>query len=410
MISALIGMLARAMIGGLAWVAWLIPRTIVPRRDDWVAVLGRNDGAFVDNCKYFFIGAQSDPNSRVVYVTSQPAVLTALRAAGVPVLHYPGFRAAWFLLRAGAAVVDTTEWSQRGRRAILSGSRIVQMWHGVGFKRIERDRWKRESGSVLGYRIRCFLYQLSGRLVRYDAVLTTSRFYERELFKQAFLAHEWLPANYPRNTFGRSSVRHPELVTVGVDESAFARIESWVKNGSKVVLVAPTFRDDGTHSLPMNEAERSRIVQFCRDEDVRLAFKMHPLDSSEIALDEDVAVTCASRSDIYPMLGWISALVTDYSSIYMDFLVANQPILFHVPDLANYVAQREIQFDLADMTPGPKSTDWDQLLTNLHEQLESDGFGQERERLRALAFDDHDPSNAVATILRHLQRQRGHEA
>ncbi|MGE7139699.1 CDP-glycerol glycerophosphotransferase family protein [Luteibacter sp. NPDC031894] len=401
------GILARAVIGVLTWLAWLPVRLLVPRRRDWIAVLGRGDGTFVDNCKYFFIGAQSDAAWRVVYVTSHADVAEALGKAGTPVVRYPTLRGAWFLLRAGAAVVDTTEWTQRGRYALLAGARVVQLWHGVGFKRIEMDRWRREQANEAAFRLRCMLYRLSGRLFRYDAVLATSRFYTRELFQRAFLSRAWIPANYPRNTFGRYRHGDHALSLLGTDAATLDQVKAWTREGLRIVLFAPTFRDDGRDSLPMTTAERDAIETFCRARRVRLVIKMHPLDGSRVTLDSDVALSCAPRSDIYPLLADVSALVTDYSSIYMDFLVADRPILFHMPDLDRYAAQRDIQFDLADMTPGPRSTTWYELLRHLDEQLNQDGYRDARARLRSLAFDDHDPAQAVATVLRHLRQPLG---
>lgn len=409
MMQGMVSLVGRAFVGALAWLAWLVPRSLVPRRSDWIAVLGRGDGAFVDNCKYFFIGAQAANARRVVYVTSHTAVSDALGAAGVPVLRYPGIRAAWFLLRAGAAVVDTTEWSQHGRRALLAGSRVVQLWHGVGFKRIELDRWRRESTNVFAFRVRCLLYRLSGRLVRYYAVLSTSDFYQRELFSPAFLARSWIPANYPRNTFGRLTPRQ-DLVAIGVDIAARNRVQAWARAGIRVVLFAPTFRDDGSHCIPMTVKDRADIEAFCRTREVRLAFKMHPMDRSDISLADDVAVLFSARSDIYPVFADVAALITDYSSIYMDFLAADRPVLFHMPDLGRYAAHRDIQFDITQMTPGPMSIDWQQLLDNLGRELASDGYRAARSRLRALAFDDHEPAGAVDTILHYLDGPERHDA
>lgn len=405
MMQGMGGVVGRAIAGSLAWLAWLVPRSIVPRRQDWVAVLGRSNGAFVDNCKYFFIGAQAYPGHRIVYVTSHAAVFDSLKAAGVQVLRYPGLRAAWFLLRAGAAIVDTTEWSQRGRRALLAGSRVIQLWHGVGFKRIELDRWRRESPSLLAFTVRCMLYRLSGRLVRYDAVLSTSSFYQRELFSQAFLANTWIPANYPRNTFGRFTARD-DLVRTGVDTKAWDRVKSWGRSGFRVVLFAPTFRDDGSHCLPMTPDERSAIEGFCRQDGIRLAFKMHPMDRSEISLADDVAVVFSARSDIYPVFADAAALITDYSSIYMDFLAADRPVLFHTPDLETYVAHRDIQFDIGEMTPGPMSVNWAQLIHNISDELAADSFRAARSRLKALAFDGHEPADSVKSILHHLDHPK----
>ncbi len=400
------GVVARAITGALTWLLCLPLRLLVPRRGDWIAVLGRGEGLFVDNCKYFFIGAQAHPSWRTVYITSYADVTDALRSAHAPVLRYPSVRGAWFLLRAGAAVVDTTEWTQRGRRPLLAGARVVQLWHGVGFKRIELDRWRMEQPGPALFWLRCTLYRLAGRLFHYDAVLTTSRFYARELFQRAFLSDTWLPANYPRNTFGRDPSSQPALALIGSDSNTLARAEAWSRAGLKLVLLAPTFRDDGSDSLPISDRERVAVESFCRARGVRFVIKMHPSDRTQVAIDSEIAATYGARRDVYPLLGLVDALVTDYSSIYMDFLMMDRPILFHMPDLERYSAHRDIQFDLADMTPGPRSATWAELLRHLDEQLHHDGYRNARTRLRAVAFDDHDPADAVGVVLRHLRQPR----
>lgn len=404
--KAAAGVVARAASGALTWLLCLPLRLLVPRRCDWIAVLGRGDGLFVDNCKYFFIGTQAQTSWRTVYITSHIDVTNALHKAETPVLRYPSIRGAWFLLRAGAAVVDTTEWTQRGRRALLAGARVVQLWHGVGFKRIELDRWRMEQPSPFLFWLRCTLYRLAGRLIRYDAVLTTSRFYARELFQRAFLSATWLPANYPRNTFGRDPSQ-ATLTSISTDREALARAEAWSRAGLRLVLLAPTFRDDGSASLPMSDDEREAIESFCRARGVRFIIKMHPSDRTHVTINSEVAATYRASQDVYPLLGMVDALVTDYSSIYMDFLMMDRPILFHMPDLERYKAHRDIQFDLEDMTPGPRSTTWKELVSNLDEQWHHDAYRDARARLRAVAFDDHDPADAVGAVLRHLGQPRG---
>lgn len=407
MIKGFIRIVALAALGGATWLIWLPLRLIVPRRSDWVAVLGRGDGAFVDNCKYFFIGAHAEESWQVVYITSHSSVVDALNECHVPVLRYPGLRSIWFLLRAGAAVVDTTEWAQRGRCALLSGSRVIQLWHGVGFKRIEMDRWRHELANDAAFRARCLLYRLSGRLFHYDAVLATSKFYARELFTRAFLSDTWLPANYPRNTFGIYKFRRHPLALIGTDKAALNMVQSWSDAGMKTILIAPTFRDDGSHSLPISTVDRDAIESFCRQHGVRLVVKMHPMDGSRVSLDPDIAIRCEPHSDVYPLLANVAALITDYSSIYMDFLETDRPIFFHIPDFERYAERRDIQFDMTDMTPGPKSRTWGELLGHLKEQLRSDGYREARARLRSLAFDDNDPATAVSVVLHHLGQPRG---
>lgn len=395
-------LVAQAVRGALAWLALLVPRLVVPRNRRWVAVLGRADGHFSDNCKYFYIDAQADASWRVVFITSHDAVIDALQAASQPVLRYPGWRAAWFLLRCGGAVVDTTEWSRRWRRELLTGSRLVQLWHGVGFKRIEMDRWWHERSSDTAYWLRIWLYRLSGRLVRYDLVLATSRFYADQLFSKAFLSKRLLLANYPRNRFGLAESPASPLALHGVDPVALRQTLDWKAEGCRVVYVTPTFRDDGRHCLPMTSDERRALEAFCQECQIRLVFKLHPNDTSEIALSGQIAVVCAARSDVYPLLRHSDALVTDYSSIYMDYLMLDRPILFYVPDIAAYVAHRDLQFDFDAMTPGARAATWSELMESLVLELACDSHSDARRHLRTKAFDENEPSDATRRILRAL--------
>jgi CDP-glycerol glycerophosphotransferase (TagB/SpsB family) len=95
-----------------------------------------------------------------------------------------------------------------------------------------------------------------------------------------------------------------------------------------------------------------------------------------------------------------SALITDYSSIYMDYLLLDKPVLFLVPDLERYVREdRDLQFDFGAMTPGPKLASWPELAAELARQLDQDSYSTERRRLRQLGFDDLPQGNSVPALI-----------
>ena len=59
--------------------------------------------------------------------------------------------------------------------------------------------------------------------------------------------------------------------------------------------------------------------------------------------------------DPYPLLKLIDVLITDYSSIYFDFMLTNKPIIFFPYDLEEYLMKsREMYFDYEEFTPGNK--------------------------------------------------------
>jgi hypothetical protein len=402
--------LARAVLG---WGVLAPVALLMPRRRDWIAVIGRDDGRFVDNCKYFLLqGAASlDRGMRMAFVTERRETAAALREAGYEALVFPDPACVGYLLRTGTTVVDSNEWWFRWRRFLLLGSKLVQLWHGVGFKRIENDKWRNEAKgwltSGLLLRLRLLKRLLTGRFVRYDLVATTSAFYRDRVFAPAFHARLFPVTGYPRNTFGRLPGRAGELAWWNVDPSLAERARRWVEDGRRIVLVAPTFRDSRATPMSLDPATVAMIDRFCEEQRVEMVFKFHSHERGASSIRGLHLHQCAPESDLYPLFPLASALVTDYSSIYMDFLLLDRPVLFFVPDLDEYLAtDRQLQFDFEEMTPGPKATDWEALVANLKEQWNRDDYVTERARLRQLAFDEIPQEEAVPKLFA-LMRQQG---
>lgn len=401
--------LARAALG---WTLLAPVALLVPRRKDRIAVIGRDDGRFVDNCKYFLLqGAPLlAPDARTVFVTERRETAEALRERGYEALVYPGRAAAWYLLRAGTTVVDSNEWWFRMRRFLLLGSRLVQLWHGVGFKRIENDKWRNEAKgwltSRLLLRLRLLKRVLTGRHVRYDLVATTSAFYRDQVFEPAFTASHFPVTGYPRNAFGALPGDAGALAWWNVDRAIAQLAPGWAREGRRIVLVAPTFRDSRVTPMGLEPATIAMLDDFCARQRVEFVFKFHPHERGAARVHGRHLHLCAPDSDLYPLMPMASALVTDYSSIYMDFLLLDKPVLFLVPDLDDYLSRdRQFQFDYDAMTPGPRVGDWNGLVEALQAQWHHDGFTAERHRLRQLAFDGLPQDDAVPKLLAFMREQ-----
>jgi CDP-glycerol glycerophosphotransferase len=114
-------------------------------------------------------------------------------------------------------------------------------------------------------------------------------------------------------------------------------------------------------------------------------------------------ISYAPRGDVMPLLKRADLLVTDYSSLYTDFLHKGAPILFYPFDREEYgEAFREMQFPYDSMTPGPKAMTPLQLREGILSLLEgSDPWKERREELFSLAFTHRDggSSRRVAELL-----------
>ena len=71
------------------------------------------------------------------------------------------------------------------------------------------------------------------------------------------------------------------------------------------------------------------------------------------------------------MLAATDVLVTDYSSIFIDFLATGRPVLFFTPDLADYENRRGFYLPFEDW-PGPVCRELDELVANI-KQLNTGG-------------------------------------
>jgi hypothetical protein len=89
----------------------------------------------------------------------------------------------------------------------------------------------------------------------------------------------------------------------------------------------------------------------------------------DMARDEFVP----AHIDTNALLGVTDILITDYSSIFFDYLVTDRPVLFYMPDLEQYKSCRGLYLDV-DQLPGPVLTTPEELCESLHAHTTQDSF------------------------------------
>ena len=95
-------------------------------------------------------------------------------------------------------------------------------------------------------------------------------------------------------------------------------------------------------------------------------------------------------SDPYPLLSKASILITDYSSIYADFLLLDRPIIFANFDHKSYIDnERGLYWDYDKVTPGVKASDWNAVIQNLETIIvkKQDYYKEERARMVEMIYE-----------------------
>jgi CDP-glycerol glycerophosphotransferase (TagB/SpsB family) len=148
-----------------------------------------------------------------------------------------------------------------------------------------------------------------------------------------------------------------------------------IDSGMPLVLWLPTYRETSytsrrigdprnwsdTHVLsdsPVVQSMLRQVADLARQSGVQLIVKPHPLDADQFhALGLRVVTGSDLRRahvQLYRLLARAQGLVTDYSSVWTDFLVLDRPVAFFCPDLDMYVAGRGLNVgDYPSLLPGP---------------------------------------------------------
>ncbi len=137
-----------------------------------------------------------------------------------------------------------------------------------------------------------------------------------------------------------------------------------------------------------------------------MAVKPHPLDADRYAA---MGLPVISNEDldrvhttVYQLLGRSHGLITDYSSVWTDYLAMDRPVGFHCPDIEEYETTRGLNVEgYGDLLPGPLLESISDFESFLHECLrESPGSRRLRARSIELVGAEIRPG-ASDRLLRH---------
>ncbi len=157
--------------------------------------------------------------------------------------------------------------------------------------------------------------------------------------------------------------------------------------GKELVLYAPTFRDSAEKDAAL--AEKIDVEAFNREfPQKRLLIKLHPQIHSAKAPDGATNVT---DCDIGRLTLICESVITDYSSVCMDFALLSKPCIFYAFDLDEYEHERSFYFDYESGVPGVVVKDNAALL----EAIKNPRSSEEKLRsFREFNFDYIDCNNA----------------
>ncbi|MGN8218723.1 CDP-glycerol glycerophosphotransferase family protein [Halococcus morrhuae DSM 1307] len=367
--------------------------SLVWPRNERLWMFGARGGeAFLDNSKHLYLHAlESCPNVRPVWLAKDDELVAELQSHGYEAYHAYSTRGIFLNLRAelvfvSHGVADVNRWC-------CGGATVVCLWHGVALKQLGWDhaygtesRWWR------------FVQRCKRTITdRYSYFTVTSEAMV-EPFVSAFDLNpkQVVVTGYPRND---ALVDDGTVPGLSADESVRETLAA-LPVESDVLLYLPTYHA-ATEQYVLDHIDLPTLDEFLLGIDAYLLVKLHPserLDTDFTAFDR--LIPLPGTADAYSILPKTDALITDYSSVYFDYLLLDKPIVFYPFDLDDYRSKRGFYLDYEAVTPGPIASDFDELCSSIETVLDNDEHAAERKAVRERFMQPSSVNRSTAIVQR----------
>jgi|GEM_PF-985634 len=213
---------------------------------------------------------------------------------------------------------------------------LINLWHGVGHKRIRKLR--------------------GGDGIPADITVATSKL-TKDMFSKAFgvPSESVFVSGYPRNDI---------LLRAKQDKVKLkSRIKGNLNAYKKILIWMPTYRSDSLLGLPtdgiaidnpfqIENFDSDSFNKMLKDNDALCIVKPHPYSpkSSDISNLSNLLIIddewiCSQGITLYHLVACTDILISDVSSIILDYLLLDQPVICFSSDFEAYKKSRGFYFD-----------------------------------------------------------------
>lgn len=302
---------------------------------------------YADNSKYLFEYVNKNlPSVRAIWLTKDKNVYELLNKKGYEVYYTYSILGYYYASRASISFVST---SFDDVNNYLPAPIVFYLGHGIPLKKLvydDRINYKKLN-SKKKFSILKFFFPFIREPKDYDYLLASSEEDAKNLSSAFRIDKKNVPIlGLPRN-----------------DTIKRANLSKLSNKTNLKVIYLPTHRKEGSENFFQIFLEDLGFInQRLKDLNVDLFIKFHYYHKS-LEFENYSNIHFLETDDIYNIINDFDILITDYSSVYIDFLLSEKPIIFFPFDYEDYVkSDRELYYKYDDVTPGPKCIKWAEVI------------------------------------------------
>lgn len=405
----------RAIVVGINYVLYKIfPNTIIKlmrkcaRKVNSKYILFESKPDFADNGRALsdYIVENGYSHYRIIWLVEEPKLYDEYKSKQVKFVRSIGKRhqqrtiSAYYYALKSKYIFFTHAFKWVGKK--LPEQVYVNLWHGCGYKASRRDPNKKEDMNIFDF---C--------LVPGDVFVET----KAEFF--CCDKKQILPLGYPRyNLYKHDNKRVDEYFASlgGKDRKNILWMPTFVQSKDLIYYKNPIPSIIG---LPLINSitDMDRLEKICADNNINLIIKRHRIgsklkNSDEVHEGAHVFYLDNDKLDelgiqLYEMIAKSDALITDFSSVAIDYILLDKPIGFTLEDLEDYSKTRGFVFeDPKKYMPGEHMYSFEDL--EIFIKNVSRGIDSAVEQRRAVIDETHNRTDDYcARILEHFGINRG---
>ncbi|SEQ46501.1 CDP-glycerol glycerophosphotransferase [Treponema bryantii] len=326
---------------------------------------------YSDNSRVFYEWVRNNhPEIECVWVLRKKELIKKLNEMNIMAFHINSKEGKKLLLSAGKVFTVRDDEFSFFR---LNGAEIYQLWHGMPLKKIKNDYLDG-------------ITKISKARKIYDKIMQIVTPWAVNNYKNRFTCtNAAFFTQFLSSSFNLSDKRILNCGTPRCDALFYKKSEKLLKSlsekypGCKFILYMPTFRTsqwNGKYFNPFDVKygfEFIELEKILEDKNYIFLYKPHFYDAkfldSKKTSERFVTITDDDIDELYNFCGQVDILLTDYSSIYFDFMVTRKPVILMPFDYEDYLkTSRNHYFDYYSNMDGVMAKDWKETISILRDE------------------------------------------
>ena len=382
----------------ISWIlfplSFLFPRS----KKIWVFIgwqKNKDREIFADNSKYLFLHtSQHYPEIESIWIGQDQMMCNNLKKNGYKAYSIHSLAGVYYSLRAGYTIIDAVmrlpNWRYSGR------SKTIQLWHADGIKKLAfTSKWTYSSF------IKMILHP--GSFKHFYFLIASSEYIRDNFVCPSFDVKKTKvrTTGLPRYDIFFNSVKDANIDVHTELSETLDHINQ--EKSEKIILYAPTFRRGKDLVEQLSPLNFKELNYFLNKKNYHLVVSLHPkFSTSNWIPEEQYSNIFFSNSgfDKYPLLSRFDLLISDYSSICIEFLLLNKPTIFYTYDIAEYRKNEGLAEKFWNHMPGSRVSTYQELVIALEADTKILMAGTSIVREEIFQYRDGNSSERVTQEIR----------